>query len=109
MASVPVPRLVISVLFAVFSTVLAVQSYFLLGKLRDNEKVAKASFQLRPSEYLSDFHVFLAASIVNMAGLVSYTFGSIMEISAVVNAGRTIFVLYLIVSMNVFYRWMRRF
>lgn len=98
--------------FFVLGTLSVLVVVFLLAVIRTLDsggEKAMASFQLHPEAVVRDFQLFLGASIVLIAGFVSFLAAGVTGSMVLLNLGRAAAAIYIAGGLYILYRWWRRF
>lgn len=99
----------LSLLLALMGGVLTFSAVLFLRTLRANSEKAMASFQLHPEDASFEFRLLYRAVLMEFGAFVVYAAGGFLEISWLLNAGRAISSVFLVVSLYVALKWWRWF
>lgn len=103
----------ISVLLSFFLAVLGVAvaafSLKFLKTLRENSEQAMASFQLHPEEAVTEFRLMYYGLILELAAFIIYGIGGLIDMMALLNIGRAMSAVFILIGIKIAMNWWRRF
>lgn len=77
--------------------------------LRENSDKAMASFQLHPEEAEKEFRMMYYGFIIEFFAFVIYGIGGYIDMMVLLNVGRVISAIYILISIKIAVNWWRRF
>lgn len=94
---------------AVISIIFVFFAFLVFLKVRKDNKKSMVSFKLNPDETVIDFKILFAGSLLMVFTLSNYLFGGYIESEMLINLGRSLYFLYILIVTIVLCRWVRRF
>lgn len=100
---------VLSFLLALLGLSVAAFAAVFLKMTKENSEKAMASFQLHPEEAVEEFRLLYYGVILEFFAFVIYGIGGALDMTVLLNVGRVISTVFLLIGMKIAIHWWRRF
>lgn len=101
--------ILLSFLLSLLGLGVAAFSVRFLKKLENNTEQAMASFQLHPDEAVSEFKLLFYGIVIEFFAFVIYGVGGLMDMMILLNVGRAISAVFILIGLKISLNWWRRF
>lgn len=101
--------ILLSFLLALLGLSVAAFAYRFLKVVEDNSEQAMASFQLHADEAVSEFRLLYYGLIIELVAFIIYGIGGLIDEMILLNVGRAISVVFILIGMKIGVQWWRRF
>lgn len=101
--------IVLSFLLSLLGLGVAAFSVRFLKQLNENSDKAMASFQLHPDEAVSEFKLLFYGVILEFFAFVIYGIGGLMDMMVLLNVGRAMSAVFILIGLKISLNWWRRF
>jgi len=98
----------IRIIFGILGVIAGVVSAIFAYKIINDPQLVLTHFQLNPDKMILDSKILLGNYIIMFVGFSIYTLGRIIDEAALVNLGRITGIIYAILMIIVFARWIDR-
>ncbi|MFB6174455.1 MAG: hypothetical protein ABEJ87_00580 [Candidatus Nanohalobium sp.] len=100
---------VLSFLLAFLGLAVAVFAVLFLRMTRENSDKAMTSFQLHPEEAVKEFKLLYYGVILELVAFVIYGIGGAVGMTSLLNIGRVISAVFILLGLKISVKWWRRF
>jgi RAB protein geranylgeranyltransferase component A len=101
--------ILLSFLLALLGLSVAAFAYRFLKVVQDNSEQAMASFQLHPDETVSEFRLLYYGLMIEFVAFIIYGIGGLIDEMILLNIGRAISAVFILIGMKISVQWWRRF
>jgi len=98
----------IRIIFGILGLIAGIVSAIFAYKIIKEPQLVLTHFQLNPDKMIIDSKILLGNYIIMFLGFSVYTLGRIIDEAALVNLGRITGIIYAILMIIVFARWIKR-